>query len=113
MIIFDYILTNPHEKILFYNLSGVCELRINKRHLENKTYDKCVAYIRNKLKDLSITSIMNFNIGISFNDMRYNIIIRNIYREKLLRYYSDDNYEDYVRSIACGKCDTILPDGAL
>jgi hypothetical protein len=103
------------EKILFYNLSGMCELRINKKNIEHNTYDECVYYVRRKLKDISITAIKNLNTKVSYNDilfndilfndsnnitdntiknndipnndMKYNIIIRNTYREKVWHYY--------------------------
>jgi hypothetical protein len=114
MIVFDYILSNNRNIIQFYNLSGLCELRINKKHIENKTYDDCVYYIRRKLKDISITAIKNFNLDVSSNDILFNnIIIRNIYREKIWRFYldSDDNYDRYVKSTECGKCDKSSSQG--
>ena len=37
--------------------------------------------------------------------MEYNIIIRNIYREKIWRYVCDLGYEEYLDEIACVKCD--------
>jgi hypothetical protein len=134
MIVFDYILSNNRNIIQFYNLSGLCELRINKKHIENKTYDECVYYVRRKLKDISITAIKNFNLDVLYNDVLYNdvsyndvsyndvsyndvsynnIIIRNIYREKIWRFYSDsdDNYDRYVESTKCGKCDESSSQG--
>lgn len=87
--------------IKFCNLSGICELRISKYRLQTciKEYDKCVKYVRMKLNDLSITSILNFNMDSDLD----NIIIRNIHREKIYR-STTDNYEDYLRTIKCGKC---------
>ncbi len=96
MIIFDYLtLGRIEEKILFYNLSGKCELRIKKKNIKNKTYDECVSYVRTKLYDISITAIKNFNAEILFNGMEYNIIIRNNHREMILDDCIHDIYTEY------------------
>jgi hypothetical protein len=89
MIIFDYILSNNHNIIQFYNLSGLCELRINKKNIEHKTYDECVQYIRRKLDDHSVTAIKNFNTNMSSSILYNNIIIRNIYRNEIFGCYAE------------------------
>ena len=104
-IIYEFELTHIPEKICFYNLSGMCELRISKHRICDLSYDDCVDYIRDKLDDLSITNIQNWNTGIPFNGMEYNIIIRNVYREKIWTYATDLGYEEYLDKVACGKCD--------
>ncbi len=111
MIIFDHIMmSRMEEKILFYNLSGKCELRIRKKNIKNKTYDECVSYVRRKLFDLSITAIKNFNAEILFNDMEYNIIIRNNHRESIWRYYTGVYYMEsrYNLDILLWELDLVL-----
>ena len=95
-------LTKPIVYIEFYNLSGLCELRVKKYKINEMSYDRILKYLRSSkrgLKDAyNITALLDYKTGSVISDIIPSqfTIIRHQLRKLLLDDINEDNYNLYT-----------------